>query len=182
MPTFDFAIRLRVIRRSPDVRHARDANELLEVFGDKLRPVVGNDSRFNAGILRFRKPPCCPISLNEPANGHKPNESIVRLKNGHSLECDFLFILFAILVSGLRIAREYQRAVVFRLGRYNDLRGPGLFWLIPLGIENEVRIDLRIVTSPIEQQETITRDSVTVKVNAVLWFRVNDPEKGRPYG
>jgi regulator of protease activity HflC (stomatin/prohibitin superfamily) len=86
-------------------------------------------------------------------------------------------VLFAIFLSGLRIAREYQRAVVFRLGRYNDLRGPGLFWLIPLGVENEVRIDLRIVTSPIEQQETITRDSVTVKVNAVLWFRVNDPKK-----
>ena len=85
--------------------------------------------------------------------------------------------LFAIFVSGLRIAREYQRAVVFRLGRYNALRGPGLFWLIPLGIENETRIDLRIVTNPIEQQETITRDSVTVKVNAVLWFRVGDPKK-----
>ena len=85
--------------------------------------------------------------------------------------------LFAILGSGLRIAREYQRAVVFRLGRYNALRGPGLFWLIPLGIENETRIDLRIVTNPIEQQETITRDSVTVKVNAVLWFRVGDPKK-----
>jgi regulator of protease activity HflC (stomatin/prohibitin superfamily) len=86
-------------------------------------------------------------------------------------------VLLAIFLSGLRIAREYQRAVIFRLGRYNDLRGPGLFWLIPLGVENEVRIDLRIVTSPIEQQETITRDSVTVKVNAVLWFRVNDPKK-----
>jgi regulator of protease activity HflC (stomatin/prohibitin superfamily) len=88
-----------------------------------------------------------------------------------------LLVVFAIFVSGLRIAREYQRAVVFRLGRYNDLRGPGLFWLIPLGIENETRIDLRIVTNPIEQQETITRDSVTVKVNAVLWFRVSDPKK-----
>src|ERR1700734_2852160 len=86
-------------------------------------------------------------------------------------------ILLAIFISGFRIAREYQRAVVFRLGRYNSLRGPGLFWLIPLGIENETRIDLRIVTNPIEQQETITRDSVTVKVNAVLWFRVDDPKK-----
>ena len=88
-----------------------------------------------------------------------------------------LVVLSGIFVSGLRIAREYQRAVVFRLGRYNGLRGPGLFWLIPLGIENETRIDLRIVTNPIEQQETITRDSVTVKVNAVLWFRVSDPPK-----
>ena len=86
-------------------------------------------------------------------------------------------ILLAIFISGFRIAREYQRAVVFRLGRYNSLRGPGLFWLIPLGIENETRIDLRVVTNPIEQQETITRDSVTVKVNAVLWFRVSDPQK-----
>ena len=86
-------------------------------------------------------------------------------------------IVLLILLSGIRIAREYQRAVVFRLGRYIGLRGPGLFWLIPLGIESQVRIDLRVVTAPIEQQETITRDSVTVKVNAVLWYRVVDPEK-----
>ena len=81
-------------------------------------------------------------------------------------------VVLLVLLSGLRIAREYQRAVVFRLGRYTGLRGPGLFWLIPLGIENETRIDLRVVTAPIEQEETITRDSVTVKVNAVLWYRV----------
>jgi regulator of protease activity HflC (stomatin/prohibitin superfamily) len=86
-------------------------------------------------------------------------------------------LLFVIIISGIRIAREYERAVVFRLGRYTGLRGPGLFWLIPLGVENETRIDLRVVTNPIEQQETITRDSVTVKVNAVLWFRVEDPQK-----
>jgi regulator of protease activity HflC (stomatin/prohibitin superfamily) len=88
-----------------------------------------------------------------------------------------LLVLIVIVISGFRVAREYERAVVFRLGRYSGQRGPGLFWLIPLGIENETRIGLRIVTNPIEQQETITRDSVTVKVNAVLWFRVNDPEK-----
>ena len=88
-----------------------------------------------------------------------------------------LLVLLVILISGFRVAREYERAVVFRLGRYTGQRGPGLFWLIPLGIENEVRVGLRIVTNPIEQQETITRDSVTVKVNAVLWFRVSDPEK-----
>jgi regulator of protease activity HflC (stomatin/prohibitin superfamily) len=87
-----------------------------------------------------------------------------------------LVVLF-VLLSGLRIAREYQRAVVFRLGRYTGLRGPGLFLLIPLGVENETRIDLRVVTAPIEQQETITRDSVTVKVNAVLWYRVSDPQR-----
>jgi regulator of protease activity HflC (stomatin/prohibitin superfamily) len=86
-------------------------------------------------------------------------------------------VLLFISLTGFRIAREYERAVVFRLGRYTGLRGPGLFWLIPLGVENETRIDRRLVTSPIEQQETITRDSVTVKVNAVLWYRVEDPQK-----
>jgi len=85
----------------------------------------------------------------------------------------FVFLVF----SALRVAREYERAVVFRLGRYVGLRGPGLFWLIPFGVENQTRVDLRIVTNPIEQQETITRDSVTVKVNAVLWYRVDDPRK-----
>jgi regulator of protease activity HflC (stomatin/prohibitin superfamily) len=88
-----------------------------------------------------------------------------------------LAVLFLILISGIRTAREYQRCLVFRLGRYAGLRGPGLFWLIPLGIENQTRVDLRVVTNPIERQETITRDSVTVKVNAVLWFRVEDPQK-----
>jgi regulator of protease activity HflC (stomatin/prohibitin superfamily) len=81
-----------------------------------------------------------------------------------------------VLLSGFRVAREYERGVVFRLGRFVGLRGPGLFWLVPF-MENEVRVDLRIVTNPIEQQETITRDSVTVRVNAVLWYRVQDPEK-----
>jgi regulator of protease activity HflC (stomatin/prohibitin superfamily) len=56
------------------------------------------------------------------------------------------------------------------------MRGPGIFWLIPYGIEKEVRVDQRIITNPIEQQETITRDSVTVKVNAVLWYHVQDPK------
>jgi regulator of protease activity HflC (stomatin/prohibitin superfamily) len=88
-----------------------------------------------------------------------------------------LILVVLVLLSGLRVAREYQRAVVFRLGRYKGLRGPGLYWLIPLGIESKVLVDLRIVTNPIEQQETITRDSVTVRVNAVLWYRVADPQK-----
>jgi len=93
------------------------------------------------------------------------------------IETALIVVVVGVLLSGLRIAREYQRAVVFRLGRYQGLRGPGLFWLVPLGIENETRIDLRVITSPIEQQETITRDSVTVRVNAVLWYRVGDPMK-----
>jgi regulator of protease activity HflC (stomatin/prohibitin superfamily) len=86
-------------------------------------------------------------------------------------------IVVVILLSGLRIAQEYQRGVVFRLGRYIGLRGPGLYWIIPLGIEQAVTIDIRTRTVSAEQQETITRDSVTVKLNAVLWYRVTDAAK-----
>jgi regulator of protease activity HflC (stomatin/prohibitin superfamily) len=88
-----------------------------------------------------------------------------------------LLLILGLLLRSLRVAKEYQRAVVFRLGRYQDLRGPGLFLLLPFGLETETRIDLRVITLPIEQQETITRDSVTVKLNAVLWYRVEDPAK-----
>lgn len=82
-----------------------------------------------------------------------------------------------LVLSGLRIAQEYQRGVVFRLGRFRGLRGPGLFWIIPLGIERAVIIDIRTQTVSAEQQETITRDSVTIKLNAVLWYRIVDAGK-----
>lgn len=85
--------------------------------------------------------------------------------------------LVAVFLSGLRIAQEYQRGVVFRLGRYTGLRGPGLYWIIPLGIERAVTIDIRTRTVSAERQETITRDSVTIKVNAVLWYRIVDAAK-----
>jgi regulator of protease activity HflC (stomatin/prohibitin superfamily) len=83
-------------------------------------------------------------------------------------------VILVILLSGLRIAQEYQRGVVLRLGRYLALRGPGLYWIMPLGIERTVTIDIRTRTVSAERQETITRDSVTVKVNAVLWYRITD--------
>lgn len=86
-------------------------------------------------------------------------------------------VIVIVLLSGLRIAREYERGVVFRLGRYLGLRGPGLYWLIPLGIDRSVTIDLRTRTVSAEQQETITRDSVTVKVNAVIWYHIADAAK-----
>jgi regulator of protease activity HflC (stomatin/prohibitin superfamily) len=86
-------------------------------------------------------------------------------------------VVFVVLLSGLRIAQEYQRGVLFRLGRYVGLRGPGLYWIIPLGIERAVTIDIRTRTVSAERQETITRDSVTVKLNAVLWYRVTDAAK-----
>ena len=87
-----------------------------------------------------------------------------------------LIVVVVVLLSGIRIAQQYERGVVFRLGWYVGIRGPGLYYLIPL-IEWQRKIDTRTVTVAVEQQETITRDSVTVKVNAVLWFRVVDPAK-----
>lgn len=88
-----------------------------------------------------------------------------------------LVIAIVIMLSGLRIAQEYERCVIFRLGRYQSLKGPGLFWIIPLGIERQVKVDMRTVTVTVEQQETITKDSVTAKINAVLWYKIVDPQK-----
>jgi regulator of protease activity HflC (stomatin/prohibitin superfamily) len=88
-----------------------------------------------------------------------------------------LIVLIVIILSGLRVAQEYERGVIFRLGRYVALRGPGLYWIIPLNIERAVTIDVRISTVSAEQQETITRDSVTIKVNAVLWYRIVHPSR-----
>ena len=85
-----------------------------------------------------------------------------------------VLIVVLILLSGIRIAQEYERAIVFRLGRFMGTRGPGLYWIIPI-IERRVTIDIRTKTVDLEQQETITKDSVTIKVNAVLWFRVVNP-------
>lgn len=85
-----------------------------------------------------------------------------------------VIVLFAL--SGFRIAQEYQRGIVFRLGRFLAVKGPGLYWIIPL-IDRQQRVDIRTITTVVEQQETITKDSVTVKVNAVLWYRIVNPEK-----
>ncbi|MHB1323324.1 MAG: slipin family protein [Coriobacteriia bacterium] len=88
-----------------------------------------------------------------------------------------LLTLVGILLSGLRIANEYERAVVFTLGRLTGLKGPGLYWLIPLGIQQQRKVDLRTNTVDVERQEAITRDSVSIKVNAVVWFKIMDPVK-----
>ena len=80
------------------------------------------------------------------------------------------------LLSSVRVAQEYQRAVVFRFGRMAGLRGPGLFFLIPMA-ERSVFVDLRVVTRQLESQETVTRDGVAVKVNAVVWYTAHDPVK-----
>jgi len=79
-------------------------------------------------------------------------------------------------IAGLRIANQYARGVVFRLGRYRATLGPGLYWIVPL-IEWQRLVDLRITTAAVEEQETITKDNVPIKVNAVVWYRVVNPKE-----
>jgi len=88
-----------------------------------------------------------------------------------------LVVLVVILVlASFRILREYERGVVFQLGRFWKVKGPGLILIIP-GIQQMVRIDLRIVVLDVPPQDVVSRDNVSVKVNAVLYFRVIDPQK-----
>jgi regulator of protease activity HflC (stomatin/prohibitin superfamily) len=87
-----------------------------------------------------------------------------------------LAVIALLGISGFRIAQEYERGVVFRLGRFRAVKGPGLYWIVPL-IDWQRKLDIRTRTVTVEQQETITRDSVTIKVDAVLWYRIFNPEK-----
>jgi regulator of protease activity HflC (stomatin/prohibitin superfamily) len=87
-----------------------------------------------------------------------------------------LLPLLVLAIASLRILREYERGVVFQLGRFWKVKGPGLVLVIP-GIQQMVRVDLRVVTYDVPPQDVISRDNVSVKVNAVLFFRVVDPEK-----
>jgi regulator of protease activity HflC (stomatin/prohibitin superfamily) len=81
-----------------------------------------------------------------------------------------------ILLSAVRILREYERGVVFTLGRYTGTKGPGLFLLVPL-VQQMVRVDLRVIVDEVPPQDVISRDNVSVKVNAVIYFRVVDAER-----
>jgi regulator of protease activity HflC (stomatin/prohibitin superfamily) len=87
----------------------------------------------------------------------------------------FIFIVLLILLS-FRILREYERGVVFMLGRFWKVKGPGLILIIP-GVQQWVRVDLRTIVMEVSPQDVITRDNVSVKVNAVVYFRVVDPAK-----
>jgi regulator of protease activity HflC (stomatin/prohibitin superfamily) len=84
--------------------------------------------------------------------------------------------LLIISLSGLKLDREYQRGVIFRLGRVRGVMGPGMYWIMPW-IDQKVQIDVRTRTVNIEPQETVTADSVTIRVNAVLYYRILDPSK-----
>jgi regulator of protease activity HflC (stomatin/prohibitin superfamily) len=100
----------------------------------------------------------------------RPFSGLVGMEGGPSV------IEILISVFGFRIAQEYERGVVFRMGRYKSTKGPGLYWIIPL-VDSQRKVDLRTVTVDIEPQDAITRDSVTVQVNAVLYYRIVDPMK-----
>lgn len=85
-------------------------------------------------------------------------------------------LIFLLLVSAIRILREYQRGVIFMLGRFDGVKGPGFIFVIPV-IQQMVRVDLRTVVMDVPTQDVISRDNVSVKVNAVVYFRVIDPDK-----
>jgi regulator of protease activity HflC (stomatin/prohibitin superfamily) len=87
-----------------------------------------------------------------------------------------LIIIVILIVSSIKILREYERAVVFLLGRFWRVKGPGMFLIVP-GVQQMVRVDLRTIVIVVPPQDVITHDNVSVKVNAVLYFRVVDPAK-----
>jgi len=86
------------------------------------------------------------------------------------------FIVLILIANSVKIVNEYERGVIFRLGRLMSARGPGLFFIIPFA-EKMVKISLRTVTFDVTPQEVMTRDNVPIKINAVVWFRVMDPSK-----
>ena len=86
------------------------------------------------------------------------------------------FIVLLILINAIKVLKEYERGVIFRLGRLIGAKGPGLIILVPI-IDKMVRVDLRIITYDIPPQDVITKDNVSVKVNAVLYFQIVDSNK-----
>lgn len=94
----------------------------------------------------------------------------------HPIETAIIVLIVLLFLRSIRVANQYQRAVVFFLGAYNRTAGPGVYILLPF-IEWQVMQDLRVVTHGMEQQETITRDNVPIKINAVIWRRIVNPAK-----
>ena len=90
------------------------------------------------------------------------------------LEIMIITMLIMIIALGLRVVKEYERAVIFRLGRLIGIKGPGMFYIIPF-IDSMVKVDLRTVTEDVPKQEVITSDNIPIEVNAVLYYNVSDP-------
>jgi regulator of protease activity HflC (stomatin/prohibitin superfamily) len=87
-----------------------------------------------------------------------------------------LVLIFAFVIGGLRVCNQYVRCVHFRLGKFQSIKGPGLFWIIPL-IEWVQRVDMRTITASVDAQDSITKDNVPIKVSTVIWYRAVNPEK-----
>ncbi len=88
----------------------------------------------------------------------------------------FIVIILVLLFSSLKVLKQYERGIVFRLGKYSGVKGPGLIILIP-GLDKMSKVDLRVVTMDVPSQDIITKDNVTLKVNGVVYFRISDPKK-----
>ena len=93
-----------------------------------------------------------------------------------NLSSMLLLALLGLVISGIKILREYERGVVFMLGRFYKVKGPGLIVIIPI-IQQMVKVDLRTIVMDVPSQDVISRDNVSVKVSAIVFFRVIDPEK-----
>jgi regulator of protease activity HflC (stomatin/prohibitin superfamily) len=113
----------------------------------------------------------CSFETSEKRGGERMGNVLGFLFSGVGILIIFLIV---ILLSAVKIVQEYERGVIFRLGRLSGAKGPGLFFIIPL-VDRMVKVGLRVITLDIPAQEAITRDNVTVRVNAVAYFRVVDP-------
>jgi len=114
------------------------------------------------GEYRFRSVSCSVLScLHE--------------LRGTAMSLILIVVVLFVVATGLRIVQQFQRGLVFRFGRYASTRGPGLTWIVPI-VDRMQIVDVRVVTLHIEPQETMTRDNVPVKINAVVWYRVTNPE------
>jgi regulator of protease activity HflC (stomatin/prohibitin superfamily) len=98
------------------------------------------------------------------------------LASQHPVLTVITVVIAVVAIRSVRIANQYERAVVFRLGKYNRTAGPGIY-IVWLFLEWQTKLDLRTVTAAVEQQEAITRDNVPIKVDAVIWYRIMDPER-----
>lgn len=94
----------------------------------------------------------------------------------HPVWIAIVVVVVALLLRSLRVANQYERAVIFRLGRYSRTAGPGLYLVLAF-IEWQTKLDMRTVTAAVSQQEGITRDNVPIKVDAVIWHRIMDPQR-----
>ncbi|WP_249129083.1 MULTISPECIES: slipin family protein [Bradyrhizobium] len=101
---------------------------------------------------------------------------IMELFAAHPFLTVIALAALAYLIGSIRVANQYERSVVFRLGKFNRTAGPGLY-LVWLFLEWQTKLDLRTITANVEQQEGITRDNVPIKVDAVVWYRIVDPER-----